>query len=88
MPHDSSAGPSHARLPTYEELQAEKDLKESFAQLSRDHDEIRHLFKSVANQLETTPRIGEDHELCMEWDGLFKVRGVRTEEDVRYSWRI
>lgn len=71
---DSLAGPSHAQLPSYEDIQAERDLKESFAQLSRDHEEIQRLFKSVATQLETTPKIGDEHELSREWDGLFKVR--------------
>ena len=66
--------PTHARLPSYDELRAEHALKESFAQLARDHDEIQRLFKSVAAQLETTPRIGEEHALCAEWDALFKVR--------------
>jgi hypothetical protein len=73
MDPSASSGPSHARLPTYEEIRAEQELKESFAQLSRDHDEIQKLFKSVASQLETTPKIGEEHELCQEWDALFKV---------------
>lgn len=61
------------RLPSYEELQAERDLKDSFAQLARDHEDIQGLFKSVSSQLETTPQIGEDNELSKEWDQLFKV---------------
>ena len=68
-----AAGLSELRLPTYEELQAERDLKAQFAQLAKDHEEIQRLFKSVAGQLATTPKIGEDHELCREWNGLFKV---------------
>lgn len=68
------AGPStHAGPPSYESLQAERDLKESFAQLSRDHEEIQGLFKKVAAQLESTPKIGDEHELCREWNALFKV---------------
>ncbi|KIP06999.1 hypothetical protein PHLGIDRAFT_35691 [Phlebiopsis gigantea 11061_1 CR5-6] len=73
MPLDTPVtGFSEARLPTYEELQAERDLKSQFAQLAKDHDEIQRLFKSVAGQLATTPKIGEDHELCAEWDALYK----------------
>ncbi|THG94362.1 hypothetical protein EW026_g7097 [Hermanssonia centrifuga] len=60
------------KLPSYEELQAERDLKQSFASLSRDHEDIQQLFKSVASKLETTPKIGEDNELCKEWDQLAK----------------
>ncbi|KAI0688191.1 hypothetical protein BC835DRAFT_1373851 [Cytidiella melzeri] len=61
-----------SRLPAYEDLQAERDLKESFAQLLKDHEEIQRLFKSVAAQLESTPKIGEDHDLTREWNLLFK----------------
>ena len=68
-----SSGSSLPKLPTYEELQAERDLKESFAQLVTDHEDIQGLFKKVASQLEATPELGEDHELTNEWDRLFKV---------------
>ncbi len=67
-------GSTLSKLPSYEELQAERDLKQSFASLSRDHEDIQQLFKSVASKLETTPKIGEDNELCKEWDQLAKVR--------------
>lgn len=59
--------------PRYEDLQAERDLKGSFAQLLKDHEEIQRLFKSVSAQLESTPQIGEDHALSREWEQLFKV---------------
>ena len=78
-PPPASAGPSHTRLPTYDELRAEQELKESFAQLGRDHDEIGRLFRGVAAQLESTERIGEEHALCAEWDRMFKVRSVRPD---------
>ncbi|KAI0339948.1 hypothetical protein BDW22DRAFT_1361006 [Trametopsis cervina] len=58
--------------PRYEDLQAERDLKGSFAQLLKDHEEIQRLFKSVSAQLESTPQIGEDHALSREWEQLFK----------------
>lgn len=77
MPNETPAGStseSDSHLPTYEDLQAERALKASFAQLLGDHEEIQRLFKSVASQLETTPKIGEDHDLCREWNALFKVR--------------
>jgi hypothetical protein len=61
-----------AQPPTYEELQAERDLKVSFAQLLKDHEEIQRLFKSVSAQLESTPKIGEDHDLTREWNQLHK----------------
>lgn len=64
---------SPPHLPTYEELQTERTLKDSFAQLARDHEDIQGLFKNVAKHLETTPEIGEDHALSKEWDRLFKV---------------
>lgn len=64
---------SSSRLPSYDDVQREHDLKASFAHLTRDHEEIQKLFKSVAAQLESTPKIGDEHELCMEWDTLFKV---------------
>lgn len=74
MPNEPPATPPHSQLPSYEDLQAERDLKGSFAQLLKDHEEIQRLFKSVSSQLETTPKIGEDHDLCREWNALFKVR--------------
>ena len=74
MSSEPPVTPSLAQLPTYEELQAERDLKGSFAQLLKDHEEIQRLFKSVASQLETTPKIGQDHDLTREWNTLYKVR--------------
>ncbi len=68
----SNEGPTNAP-PSYEDLQAERDLKGSFAQLLNDHEEIQRLFKSVAAQLDTTPKIGEDHDLSREWHQLQKV---------------
>ncbi|KAI0798560.1 hypothetical protein BC629DRAFT_229941 [Irpex lacteus] len=67
----SNEGPTNAP-PSYEDLQAERDLKGSFAQLLNDHEEIQRLFKSVAAQLDTTPKIGEDHDLSREWHQLQK----------------
>ena len=69
------SGPS-MRLPSYEELQAERDLKETFAHLEKDHEDIQGLFKKVATELETTPQIGEEHELTQEWNQLYKVCGI------------
>lgn len=74
MSDEGAASSSLTPLPTYEDLQAERALKGSFAQLLQDHEEIQRLFKSVAAQLETTPKIGEDHDLTREWNALFKVR--------------
>ena len=68
--------PSHTKLPSYEEIQAERELKETFAHLEKDHEDLQELFKKVATQLETTPQIGEDHELTKEWDQMFKVRSA------------
>lgn len=73
MSNEGPAAIPLSRPPSYEELQAERDLKGSFVQLLKDHEEIQRLFKSVASQLETTPKIGEDHDLCREWNTLFKV---------------
>ena len=67
---------SHAKLPSYDELQAERELKETFAHLEKDHEDLQELFKKVATQLETTPQIGEEHELTKEWDQMFKVRST------------
>jgi len=72
MPNEGSASSSQPQLPSYDDIQAERDLKESFVHLLKDHEEIQRLFKSVAAQLETTPKIGEDHDLCREWNQLFK----------------
>lgn len=85
-PIDPSSS-SHARLPTYEELQAERELKESFAQLSKDHAEIQALFRSVAAQLEGTPKIGAEHSLAYEWDALFKVRASSGSAERRLNER-
>lgn len=60
-------------LPTYEEIRAERTLKDAFSKLVKDHDEIKKLFVSVAAELEATPKIGKDHELCEEWNGLRQV---------------
>lgn len=60
-------------LPSYEQLRAERNLKESFARVVQDQQEIQKLFTSVAAKLETTPNIGEGHALCTEWDGLRRV---------------
>ncbi|THH29274.1 hypothetical protein EUX98_g4928 [Antrodiella citrinella] len=57
-------------LPTYEEIRAERTLKDAFSKLVKDHEEIKNLFVSVAAELEATPKIGKDHELCREWNGL------------------
>ena len=70
---------SPPHLPTYEELQTERSLKESFAQLARDHEDIQGLFKNVAKHLETTPEIGENHELSKEWDRMFKVEFIHVD---------
>lgn len=59
-------------LPSYEELRAERALKDTFAKVVKDHEEIEKLFLSVAAQLETTPKIGEGHDLCKEWNQLRK----------------
>ncbi|EKM54748.1 uncharacterized protein PHACADRAFT_258791 [Phanerochaete carnosa HHB-10118-sp] len=59
-------------LPSYDDVQREHDLRASFAHLTRDHEEIQKLFKSVAGQLESTPQIGEEHDLAQEWDALMK----------------
>ncbi|KAI0081984.1 hypothetical protein K474DRAFT_1586573 [Panus rudis PR-1116 ss-1] len=64
--------PLHERLPSYEDLRAEANLKHAFARLVHDQEEIQRLFLSVAAQLETTPNIGEGHHLCNEWDQLRK----------------
>ena len=72
MPAEASTSSSN-QLPSYEDIQAERDLKESFAQLLKDHEEIQRLFKSVATQLDTTPKIGGEHELTTEWHHLAKV---------------
>lgn len=60
-------------LPTYEQLRAERNLKESFAKVVQDQQEIQKLFTSVAAKLETTPNIGVGHELCTEWNSLRRV---------------
>ncbi|GJE92795.1 hypothetical protein PsYK624_089520 [Phanerochaete sordida] len=60
------------KLPSYDDVQREHDLKASFAHVTRDHEEIQKLFTRVAAQLESTPKIGEDHELTMEWEGLLR----------------
>ena len=59
--------------PSYEELRAERTLKESFAKVVQDQQEIQQLFTSVSAKLETTPNIGAGHALCTEWDGLRRV---------------
>ncbi|KAI0084928.1 hypothetical protein BDY19DRAFT_968876 [Irpex rosettiformis] len=71
MPAEGSTGSSN-QPPSYEDLQAERDLKESFAQLLKDHEEIQRLFKFVSAQLDTTPKIGDDHDLSREWHLLTK----------------
>ncbi|TCD65343.1 hypothetical protein EIP91_002781 [Steccherinum ochraceum] len=57
-------------LPSYEEIRAERSLKDAFSKLVKDHDEIQRLFISVAAELEATEKIGKDHELCKEWNIL------------------
>lgn len=81
MPPRSSEKPSaepltqqpSEKLPTYEEIRAERTLKDAFSKLVKDHDEIQKLFVSVAAELEATPKIGKDHHLCSEWNTLRKV---------------
>ena len=70
----SFASTSSEPPPSYEELRAERVLKETFAKLVIDHEEIQKLFISVAGELETTPKIGEGHALCKEWNDLRQVR--------------
>ena len=65
--------PTHMRLPSYDELQAERDLKETFAQLEKDHEDLQGLFRKVSIELETSQQIGEEHQLAKEWDQLSKV---------------
>ena len=60
-------------LPSYEEIRAERTLKDAFSKLVKDHEEIQKLFISVAAELEATEKIGKDHELCKEWNGLRQV---------------
>lgn len=62
-----------AELPTYEEIRAERTLKDAFSKLVKDHEEIQTLFVSVAAELEATQKIGKDHDLCKEWNGLRQV---------------
>jgi len=66
------SGQRSTRLPSYDDVQREHDLKASFAHLTRDHEEIQKLFKNVAAQLESTPKMGEEHELAREWDSLLR----------------
>ncbi len=70
----SSSSTSSEKLPSYEELRAERNLKETFGKLVIDHEEIQKLFISVAAELEATPKIGEGHALCKEWNDLRQVR--------------
>lgn len=51
----------------------DSDLKIYFANLTHDHVEIEKLFTSVAEQLATMPRIGGNHKLAKEWQGLSRV---------------
>ncbi|KAJ3491270.1 hypothetical protein NLI96_g859 [Meripilus lineatus] len=59
----STSSTSSEKLPTYEELRAERTLKETFGKLVVDHEEIQKLFVSVAGELESTQKIGESHPL-------------------------
>lgn len=72
----STSSTSSEKLPTYEELRAERTLKETFGKLVVDHEEIQKLFVSVAGELESTQKIGESHPLCKEWNDLRKVLTV------------
>ncbi|CAL1706140.1 unnamed protein product [Somion occarium] len=67
-----SESPSSEQPPSYEQLRAERNLKETFAKIVNDQLEIQKLFISVASKLETTPNIGEGHALCDEWNELRK----------------
>ncbi|EKM54742.1 uncharacterized protein PHACADRAFT_258781, partial [Phanerochaete carnosa HHB-10118-sp] len=60
--------------PPYDESDAARkhDLQASFAQLTRQHVEIRILFMKVATELEASPKIGGEHMLAKEWDALSK----------------
>ena len=43
------------------------------------------MFKKVAAQLESTPKIGDEHELCREWNALFKVC-ILLPREFGYGW--
>ena len=49
-----------------EDEKREDDLKAAFAGRERDHNEIEKLFKRVAEQLVTMPKISAEHELTKE----------------------
>ena len=52
--------PSHTKLPSYEEIQAERELKETFAHLEKDHEDLQELFKKVATDRKST-RLNSSH---------------------------
>ncbi|KAL4245581.1 hypothetical protein ABKN59_009628 [Abortiporus biennis] len=68
----SSSSSTSTQPPSYDQLQTERNLKDNFSKLIKDHEEIQTLFVSVSGQLESTPKIGEGHDLCVEWNGLRK----------------
>ena len=64
--------------PSYSDVQAAQrarmELKQNFVTLMNDQLDIQDLFRSVAGQLESTPEIGEGHEIAEEWNSLRQVR--------------
>ena len=65
-------------LPSYDAAQAAqcagKELKVSFEALKGEHNDIQELFKTVKNQLQSTPELGDHHPLVQKWDELRSVR--------------
>ena len=74
-------------LPTYSDVQAHyrarAELKQSFATLKNDQQDIQELFKTVAAELEATPEIGDKHVLSREWDALRQVRAPLSSVTVK-----
>ena len=52
------------------------DLKQAFTQVVHHLDETRRLFSSVADNLRTSPGIGEDHRLYELWARVEQVEHI------------
>ena len=79
-------------LPSYSDVQAAQrartELKQNFVTLTNDQLDIQELFRSVAGQLESTPEIGEGHEVAVEWNSLRQVRTQLVVGDVWSMWSV